>query len=72
MYRRGPMPATHSEQTYNAAGEPQFEGVVATDGSVAVRWLTTYRSWSVWSCVDDMLAVHGHPEYSSDLVWHDE
>ena len=22
--------------------------------------------------LDDMLAIHGHPEYGSEIVWHDE
>lgn len=71
MYRRGPMPEHHKAETYNGPGEPQFEGVVFTDGTVAIRWLTTYRSVSVWTRLEDMMEVHGHPEYGSELVWHD-
>lgn len=37
-----------------------------------VRWLTAKRSTAVWASLDDMLAIHGHPEYGSELVWHDE
>lgn len=71
MYRRGPMPETHSEISYNAPSEVQFEGVEFSDGWVAVRWLTQFRSVSVWDCMADMLAIHGHPEYGSELVWKD-
>ena len=71
MYRRGDLSATHDANQANAADEPQFEGVVFSDGSVAVRWLTARRSTSVWASIEDMLAIHGHPEYESELVWTD-
>ena len=72
MYRRNIPVETHDANQRNAPDEPQFEGVVFSDGRVAVRWLTAKRSCSVWDCMDDMLAIHGHPEYGSVLVWHDE
>lgn len=71
MYRRGPMPETHKPNTYNAPAEPQFEGVVFSDGRVALRWLTEHRSTVAWDSFEDMMEVHGHPEYGSELVWHD-
>lgn len=71
MYRRNVPDATHNGDQKNAPDEPQFEGVVFSDGTCAIRWLTAKRSTSVWSCLDDMLAIHGHPEYGSELVWHD-
>ena len=71
MYRRNVPMDTHDENQRNAADEPQFQGVVFDDGRVAVRWLTAKRSVSVWDNLDDMLAIHGHPEYDSELVWHD-
>jgi hypothetical protein len=61
---------THNELQKNADDEPQFEGVVFTDGTCAIRWMTACRSTSVWSSLDDMLAIHGHPEYGSEIVWH--
>lgn len=70
MYRRN-VPETHDENQRNPPDEPQFEGVVFSDGRVALRWLTAKRSVSVWDSLDDMLAIHGHPEYDSELVWHD-
>jgi hypothetical protein len=69
MYRRGDLSATHTSAQANPASEPQFEGVVFSDGRVAVRWLTAYRSTSTWDSLDDLLTIHGHPEYDSELVW---
>ena len=69
MYRRDVPDATHNDNQKNAPDAPQFEGVVFSDGRVAVRWLTAKRSVSVWDCMDDLLAIHGHPEYGSVLVW---
>ncbi len=69
MYRRNVPDATHDANQKNAPDEPQFEGVVFSDGTVAIRWLTAKRSTAVWASLDDMLAIHGHPEYGSELVW---
>jgi hypothetical protein len=49
----------------------QFEGVVFSDGTVCLRWMTEHRSHSVWSSMDEMLAVHGHLEYGTEIVWMD-
>lgn len=62
---------THNALQKNADSEPQFEGVIWTDGSVTLRWLTACRSTSVWASVEDMLNIHGHPEYGTEIVWHD-
>lgn len=70
MYRRAVPTDTHDENQRNAPDEPQFQGVVFDDGRVAVRWLTAKRSTSSWDSLEDMLAIHGHPEYGSELVWH--
>ena len=71
MYRRAVPDETHDTNQKNPPDEPQFEGVVFSDGTVAVRWLTKKHSTSVWENLDDMLAIHGHPEYQSELVWHE-
>ena len=71
MYRRGDLSATHNANQANAPDDPQFDGVVFRDGSVAIRWCTAMKSTSVWASLDDALAIHGHPEYQSELVWHD-
>ena len=70
MYRRGDLSATHDANQANAADEPQFEGVVFSDGKCAIRWLTAKASVSVWDSFEDAMAIHGHPEYDSELVWH--
>lgn len=62
---------THSEVTRNPDDQPQFEGVIWTDGTVTLRWLTECSSTSVWASIEDMLDVHGHPEYGTDILWHD-
>lgn len=70
MYRRN-APDTHTAFQKNDPDQPQFEGVVFTDGSVAVRWRTAINSTSVWASMDDLMKIHGHPEYDSELIWHD-
>jgi len=62
---------THNHYQKNPDDEPQFEGVIWTDGSVSLRWLTACRSTSVWSSLEDALNIHGHPEYGTDIDWHD-
>ena len=69
MYRRNDISDTHDSNQVNLPSEPQFEGVIFTDGSCAIRWMTAKKSTSVWNSFEDMLAVHGHPEYGSELVW---
>jgi len=72
MYRRNVPVETHDENQRNAPDEPQFEGVEFGDGTVVIRWLTASRSTSVWDNMDGMMIIHGHPEYGSELVWHDK
>ena len=69
MYRRTVPTETHDENQRNAPDEPQFQGVEFDDGTVVLRWMTAKAATSVWSSMDDMLAIHGHPEYGSELVW---
>lgn len=69
MFRRGDISDTHDSNQVNPPDEPQFQGVVFDDGSCVIRWLTASASTSVWASLDDMLLIHGHPEYGSELVW---
>jgi hypothetical protein len=71
MYRRNVPDATHDSNQKNPSDMAQFEGVIFSDGTVAIRWLTAKCSTAVWGSMEDMLAIHGHPEYGSELVWHD-
>lgn len=71
-YRPAITEDTHNEDQANAPDEPQFEGVVFTDGTCVIRWLTAIGSTSVWASFGDMLRIHGHPEYGTRFVFHDE
>jgi len=62
---------THSELHKNADSDPQFEGVIWTNGTVTLSWLTPIHSVSHWTSIYDALAIHGHPEYGTEITWHD-
>lgn len=62
---------THSPLHKNDDDMPQFEGVVWSDKTVTLRWLTPIRAHSVWLSLYDALAIHGHPEYGTVIEWHD-
>jgi hypothetical protein len=49
----------------------QYEGIVFTDGTVAIRWRTEHKSHSLWESFDELMAVHGHPEYGTRVEWLD-
>ncbi len=71
-YRRNiSIRTTHNSLQKNADSEPQFEGVIWSDGTVTLRWLTACKSHSVWNNIADCLNIHGHPEYGTEIVWHD-
>lgn len=55
----------------NAGTEPDYEGVIFSDGTVAVRWLTAFRSHSVWADWKNFYEVHGHPEYGTVITFAD-
>ena len=71
-YRRLDISETHTELQRNDPSEPQYEGIVFTDGTCAIRWLTPIHSTSVWQSFDDMYKIHGHPEYGTEIIWHNE
>lgn len=62
---------THTGAQANPDDEPQYEGVVFSDGSCVLKWLTASKSTSIFSSLAEMLQIHGHPEYGTDIVWHD-
>jgi hypothetical protein len=70
-YRPNPPAEYYEQGAANAPDEVQFEGVVFSDGTVAVRWLTEFRSHSVWSSMADLERIHGHPEYGTVIKWLD-
>ena len=65
-------PAEYLEQAIaNAPDQPQFEGVVFEDGTVCQHWLTIGRSHVIWQSFDDLMKIHGHPEYGTYFEWQD-
>lgn len=70
-YRENPPEGYRDQGAANPPKEPQFEGVLFSDGTVVLRWLTDYRSHSVWQTLNDMLNIHGHPEYGTRFQWLD-
>lgn len=72
VYRPNP-PEEYKENGHaNNPDEIQCEGVLFDDGTVAVRWLTKYRSFSNWENWESFVQVHGHPEYGTIIKWLDE
>jgi len=69
MYRRLDISDTHDENQANPPDEPQFEGIVFTGGKCVIHWLTAVGSVSVFDSFAEMMTIHGHPEYGSELVW---
>lgn len=69
VYRPDISALTHDENQRNAPSRPQFEGVIFSDGRCAIRWLTAKGSTACWDSFEDMLAIHGHPEYGTKIVW---
>lgn len=72
VYRPNPPEHYREGGFANAPDEVQFEGVEFSDGTVAVRWMTERRSTSLWGSLEDLMAVHGHPEYGTVVNWLDE
>ena len=67
---RPAAPDTHDANQKNAPEAPQFEGVIFSDGTCALRWLTACRSTSMWASFDDAIKIHGHPEYGTRVEWY--
>jgi hypothetical protein len=71
-YRTLDISNTHDENQANAADEPQYEGVVFDDGKCVLHWLTAMSSISVWDSFEAAMLIHGHPEYGTNIIFHDE
>jgi hypothetical protein len=72
VFRPNPPENYYASGAANPPGDVQFEGVVFSDGTVVVRWLTQFRSHSVWSSLGELEQVHGHPEYGTEWRWFDD
>jgi hypothetical protein len=70
-YRPHPPEGYRESGAANPPDEVQFEGVVFSDGTVAIRWLTEFRSHSIWASWADVEKIHGHPEYGTVIEWLD-
>lgn len=70
LYRTA-SPEEHDSSVYNPPDIPTLEGCLFSDGRVAVRWLTPYRSTVVWDAFSAFQAVHitPHPQYLTRVVW---
>lgn len=62
---------THKGVIANPDDQPQYEGVVFSDGTTVIKWLTQAGGTSTFATLEKALATHGHPEYGTDIVWHD-
>jgi hypothetical protein len=47
------------------------EGVRFSDGTVALRWVTSLVSTAVYESVEDLIAIHGH-DGATTVVWADQ
>jgi hypothetical protein len=72
VFRLSPPAGYFEAGAANPPDEVQYEGVVFSDGTVCVRWLTEFRSHSIWASLTDLENIHGHPEYDSTWRWLDE
>lgn len=44
------------------------QGVVFSDGTVTMRWLTEYKSTAVYDSIGDLETIHGHGG-KTKVVW---
>ncbi len=70
-YRPSPPAEYYRQGAANPPGEPQYEGVIFSDGTVCIRWMTEHRSHSVWAGWESFWHIHGHPEYGTKIVFVD-
>lgn len=66
-YRSHPPEDYVTKGITNAGADKDYEGVIYSDGTVAIRWMTKYQSHSVWPDWDTFYYVHGHPEYGTAI-----
>lgn len=70
-YRPNP-PAEYVEKGItNAGNSVDYEGVIFSDGTVVLRWMTEFRSHSIWPDFATFYQVHGHPEYGTIIEFAD-
>lgn len=70
-YRPEPPAEYVNKGITNGGWLPDYEGVIFSDGTLVLRWMTAYQSHSVWPNWDAFYQVHGHPEYGTKIVFAD-
>jgi len=60
----------HEDPTGTSGNGLVAEGVVFTDGATVLRWLSNTPSTVVYSCLADVIKVHGH-DGRTVVVWRD-
>jgi len=45
-----------------------LEGIVFTDGTVAIRWLSKFASTAIYNSLAEFEAIHGH-DGKGYIVW---
>lgn len=70
-YRPNPPQEYREKEITNSGKSADYQGVIFDDGTVVIRWMTEYRSHSVWASYADFLTVHGHPEYGTEIYFDD-
>lgn len=53
----------------NGPSAYDYEGVVLSDGTVVVKWLTDVGSISIFKDFRDFKRIHGHKEYGTQYRW---
>lgn len=70
-YRPSPPPEYADKGITNSGRTADYEGVIFSDGAVVIRWLTEFRSHSVWADWESFYQVHGNPEYGTVIEFGD-
>lgn len=70
-FRTHPPDQYYVHGAANPPDQPQYEGVVFSDGTVVVRWLTACGSHAIWNDFESFYRIHGHPEYGTIIRWLD-
>lgn len=71
LYRPSPPNEYYDQGAANPPDEIQLEGCVFSDGTVSIRWMTEYRSFSNWDSFETFDKIHGHSEYGTIIDWLD-
>lgn len=69
MHRRFVLERTEDATGISGTGSVAW-GVCFPDGTVCLRWNTTWRSTAVYMSMDDLEAIHGHGGQTL-IVWID-